>query len=261
MIGQAKTSLSSPHQKGTMLILQKRLTSGLERSCRITQGTSLRLLLDGLGQTTPDLPLFSPHLGAPSPTILNSMFTLASLLYRVVGLRRTMPTASACLETRTTHINALRSLHKDLLDWQFSALGGDQWRPIVSIITLSGRDEGSPRAISTFPSLNAILIWTSFWTIRLEVLLCLDRLQPTLRVQLDMSALTNSICSAVYQSTAQATDGYIGNDASGGIIMASTCIQRCLRMALQVPTLTKRRRAWIERQADFIAKSKGIGPT
>jgi len=254
-------------------ILNLRLKHGPHdpASVEVTNNTFFSIAMQSIGlirvpstATAPpmaDIPLFLP----PATRELCGHFL--GHVEQALKLCRTLPWILARGEksASTLYTTQLMHLHYELVRWETSV--PDTWRcTVYSEVPAIDRKQGLPafvKEIRTFPSINAIVLWTTFWYTRLDVLQCLYQLDITppqrLMVENDMELLVDTICSAMPRLIGQPTEVNGAFWQNPIQFLASIFASGALFSATQVPDLPVEKRTWILQQLEVIGQQRGIG--
>ena len=221
-MGNDKLPTTSPHHHGLLEILRLRLYRGPDESISVTQGAFINLLLQNLGPMSelpgspPEFTMFPRSIpSAPD----NIPCKLLGLTYKAVSLCRAFPSVIADQRNFGLYFNKLRSLNKSLASWENTV--PDSWKYTIQSKPAAqlGEQQNFLKTTFDFPLINSMMLWSTFWMTRLDVLLCLDKLYADdaperLLVRSDMSLIVDQVCSAIPYMTGQVVE--IGKQLSQG---------------------------------------------
>ena len=183
--------------------------------------------------------------------------------YQAVILCRAVPSVIEGKRNVGLYVSKLRSLNKRLASWENTL--PDRWRYTIQPNPAQlGEQQDFLKSTLDFPIVNSMMLWSTFWMTRLDVLLCLDKLYADdaperLLVRSDMSIIVDQVCSAVPYMTGQMTDIRKRFSQGATKILSSLFAMRSLLVASQVPQLPASKAQWMVQQLEFIVQRKGIG--
>jgi hypothetical protein len=247
-------------------ILQLRLDQGSSDSISVTQGAFTSIMLQNVGQmgappkiVAPAVSQFPSTLPAPAKDI---PCQLLGYISEAVSICHNVSVAIAQGEGVEAYTASLVDLNGRLLVWEASV--PEIWRcSISSTPNTLGEQEEYPPVLLTFPVVNTMFLWVSFWMTRMDVLQCLDKVYSDpaeiSAVRYDMSRLVDTICSATPHMTGQTNESGRGAASKSVQNLASLFAMRSLFVASRAPDLPVAKKRWMLHQLEFIGHRRGIG--
>lgn len=265
IFGITNSSTGSPHQEGMLRILQIRLRRGAHESFNITKAAFINFVLSNIGQRTPAAiiaPAVSLYPCFPPERKDDIACTYLGMMCQAMALHRTVPAIDARQEVVESYVAQVTQLNAAIQQWE-TYIPEDWKYSLYMKPTALGQDEDYPQMLLSFPSVNTMILWITFWMTRLEILQCFDQLHvitpESITLFCDMSSIVDLICASIPHMTGQ-TIGLNQVGASEAIKhIASLFAMRSLFVAGQVLHSPAVKTRWILQQLEYIGHQKGIG--
>lgn len=265
VLGIANSPIESPHQQGMLRILQIRLRHGPYDSFNITKAVFINLVLNNIGQRTPAAiiaPAVSLYPCFPPEVEDDMNCKYLGMMCQAMSLRRNIPAIDAPYDDVASFVAQVNKLNADILEYE--SFIPEAWKySLHTKSTAIGREEEYPQMMLSFPSVNTMILWITFWMTRLEILQCFYQLHvitpQSITLTSDMSFLVDLICAAIPHMTGQTVAlNQVGASETVKHI-ASLFAMRSLYVAGQVRQSPAIKTRWILQQLEYIGQQKGIG--
>ncbi|KAH7396732.1 hypothetical protein DE146DRAFT_48063 [Phaeosphaeria sp. MPI-PUGE-AT-0046c] len=265
ILGVANSSTGSPHQQGMLRILQIRLRHGSHDSFNITKAAFISFVLNNIGQRAPAAiiaPAVSLYPCFPPERADDIACTYLGMMCHAMSLHRSIPAIDASYEDVASYVAQVTQLNADILEWE--TFIPEDWKYNLYMKPLAlDQEEEYPQMIISFPNVNTMILWITFWMTRLEILQCFDQLHvitpQSVTLSSDMSFLVDLICAAIPQMTGQTIAVKEISTSETVKHLASLFAMRSLFLAGQVRNSPTVKTRWILQQLEYIGRQKGIG--
>jgi hypothetical protein len=248
-------------------ILQLRLNEGSSDSVGVTQGAFTSLMLQNVGQMGAP-PRVDPPAVSQFPSSLPTATKdlpcqLLGFICQAVTICYDTSVAVARGDDVAAYTASLVVLNGELVSWEASIPQVWRYSIIPKSATVLDQEQDFPPAILTFPVINTMFLWVSFWMIRMDVLQCLHKIYThtpqSPAVRFEMSLLVDRICAAVPHMTGQTDESTRAGPHDPVKNLASLFAMRSLFVASQVLDLPAVKKTWMLQQLEFIGQRRGIG--